>query len=142
MHARQTIREAVLSACTGLTTTGSNVTASRVYPHEDLPSLAIYTDSEELADRVMGERQIRDLVVTVEARAQAASGVDDTLDTICAEVEIALTSDSTIPGLVDDFHLTGVEVEFSGETEQPVGLAKMSWLFRYQVDATDPETIR
>ena len=41
-HARKQIRDAVETACTGLTTTGANVSASRVYAHETLPSLAIY----------------------------------------------------------------------------------------------------
>ena len=48
-HVRQQIRERIGTTLTGLTTTGSNVFESRVYPLEDskLPALIIYTKSEE-----------------------------------------------------------------------------------------------
>ena len=48
-HLRQQIRERIGTTLTGLSTTGSNVFQSRVYPLEDtnLPALVIYTKSEE-----------------------------------------------------------------------------------------------
>jgi len=48
-HIRQQIREKFGTLLTGLTTTGSNVYQSRVYPLENanLPALIIYTKSEE-----------------------------------------------------------------------------------------------
>ena len=47
-HYRQQIRERVATTLTGLTTTGSNVFQSRVYPIEntELPCLLIYTREE------------------------------------------------------------------------------------------------
>ena len=44
-HKRQQIREAVGTRITSLTTTGSNVFQSRVYPLEtgNLPALIVYT---------------------------------------------------------------------------------------------------
>ena len=47
-HIRQQIREYFGTTLTGLTTTGSNVYESRVYPIENakLPALVIYTKSE------------------------------------------------------------------------------------------------
>ena len=47
-HYRQQIRERVATTLTGLTTTGSNVFQSRVYPIEEnkLPCLLIYTKDE------------------------------------------------------------------------------------------------
>ena len=48
-HLRQSIRERIATDVTGLSTTGSNVFQSRVYPVEDgsLPCLLVYTTSEE-----------------------------------------------------------------------------------------------
>jgi hypothetical protein len=47
-HVRQSIRDNAVTAVTGLSTTGSNVFRSRVYPlgTNKLPALSIYTDSE------------------------------------------------------------------------------------------------
>jgi len=50
-HARQQVRDAVVTAVTGLTTTSTRVYASRVYPHDSLPSLAVYTLEEEISGR-------------------------------------------------------------------------------------------
>ena len=47
-HIRQSIRDNAVTAVTGLSTTGSNVFRSRVYPlgTNKLPALCVYTDSE------------------------------------------------------------------------------------------------
>jgi len=47
-HVRQSIRDNVVTAVTGLSTTGSNVFRSRVYPlgTNKLPALCVYADSE------------------------------------------------------------------------------------------------
>ena len=47
-HVRQQIRDQIVTALTGLTTTGSNVFRSRIFPLEQtkLPALCIFTKSE------------------------------------------------------------------------------------------------
>ena len=54
-HIRQQIRERAGTILTGLTTTGSNVFETRIYPlsNTNLPALAIYTKNET------SERHIR-----------------------------------------------------------------------------------
>lgn len=140
-HARQQLREAVETALTGLTTTGSNVTASRVYPHTSLPSLAIYSPAEELVGRDMGGQQERALTIVVEARAQATSSVDDTMDTISTEVEEAVATNSSLRALVKDCYLSSMESELSDEADQPVGLMRLVFLLTYVVAESDVETI-
>ena len=44
-HVRQQIREKFGTTLTGLTTTGSRVYESRVYPLETVPALVIYTNA-------------------------------------------------------------------------------------------------
>ena len=144
-HARQQIREAVVQALTGLQTTGSNVYESRVYPHDVLPSLAVYTVRDEpRQEQTLGQLVHRELTLVVEARAKPADGgptVDDQLDTICAEVEAALMADQTLGGLVQGTELQETEIELSGELERPVGIARMRWRIVYAIVATDPTTL-
>ena len=124
-HVRQQIREAFGTACSGLSTTGTNVFQTRVYPLETgaLPGLCIYTTSESISD-VVGEiggaaRLVsRALSVRVEGYARAASNLDDTLDTISAEVETAVANSSTIDGLITDMELSSTDVSFTEETEK------------------------
>ncbi len=55
-HVRQQIRERIATTITGLSTTGSNVFQSRVYPLDvdSLPALLVYTISESSDVDVMG----------------------------------------------------------------------------------------
>jgi hypothetical protein len=140
-HARKQLREAVETALTGLTITGSNVTASRVYPHTDLPSLAIYSPAEELVGRDMSGKQERALTVAVEIRAQATSDLDDTLDAISVEVEEAVATSAALRSLVMDSYLSSMESELSDEAEQPVGLMRLLFLLTYVVAESDVETL-
>ena len=74
-HIRQQIREYFGSNLNGLSTTGSNVYESRVYPIENskLPALVIYTKSETSEPIVIGTDRVmsRELSVVVEGYAKA-----------------------------------------------------------------------
>jgi hypothetical protein len=141
-HARQQIRDQLKTTLTGLLTTADNVFASRVYPHELLPSLAIYTTGEELGEEA-GTRQLRLLNVVVEVRVKAVGNFDDILDTIGAEVETAIfaNGDTTLGGLCKDIDLDGVEIEYSGESDQPTALMHMRFVALYRVDKSDVTTL-
>ena len=108
-HIRQQIREKFGTTLNGLTTTGSNVFESRVYPLENasLPALIIYTKSETSEPIVIGTQRLmsRELSVVVEGYAKATSNFDDTIDTISKEVEAAIAADRTLDGLAKDTYL-------------------------------------
>jgi len=145
-HVRQLIRDKIKSLLTGLTTTGSRVYTSRVYNHKALPALAIYTHDEQSSDDLenvtFGETtQHRLLNIVVEARAKATANLDKTLDTISAEVETALFADTTLGDKCKYFEFNGLEVELSGESDQPVGLMTMRFSALYRVDKTDVTTL-
>ena len=99
-HVRQQIREQVGTTLTGLTTTGSNVFQSRVYPLENtnLPCLLIYTktESSEPIDIGTNRTMQRELSLAVECYVKATSNFDDTIDTIAEEVEKAISADPTL----------------------------------------------
>jgi hypothetical protein len=143
-HARQQIRQQLITTLTGLATTGSNVVASRVYDiaTSKLPSLAIYTLSEDLGEE-SANKQMRLLDVVVEVREKASSNLDNALDAIGAEVEDALfaSGDTTLNGKCKHFNYDGLEITLSGDAEQPIGLMTMRFIAKYRVDKTDVETL-
>ena len=93
-HKRQQIREAVGTRITSLTTTGSNVFQSRVYPLEtgNLPALIVYTKNEANELLEMGSQRTlqRNLSLVIEGYAKGTANTDDTVDTIAKEVELSL----------------------------------------------------
>ena len=143
IHVRQQIREAFGTACTGLTTTGSNVFQSRSYPLEtaDLPGVCIYSKNETSQDLEMGGagRLItRTLSILVEGYARSASNLDDTLDTISAECEIAIAGSSAIDALVTDLQLSLLKL--NGEGDREIGRATLEYSVVYTTAFNDPET--
>ena len=142
-HVRQQIRSAIVTALTGLTTTGSNVFRSRIYPLESgkLPGLC-FTRSEAVEfDTLTITRSIgRVLEVSVEAYVSATANYDNTLDTIAVEVEEALAADVTLGGLSKDVQVTAFEADFSGDGEQPVAVGRFTVTVQYRTAENDVET--
>lgn len=142
-HIRQQIREKLGTTLTGLTTTGSNVYESRVYPLENgsLPALIIYTKSETSEPIVIGTQRLmsRELSVVVEGYAKATSNFDDTIDTISKEVEAAIAADRTLDGLAKDTYLESTEIEFNSEGEKPLGYVSLTFLTNYYVKENAPD---
>mgnify|MGYP003121828280 CR=1 FL=1 len=140
-HVRQQIRERIGTTLTGLTTTGSRVHESRVYPLETLPALIIYTKSESSEPIVIGTDRLleRTLSVVVEGYAKATSNFDDTIDTISKEVEEAIAADRTLNGLAKDCYLESTEIEFNAEGEKPLGYVSLTFLTSYYVQETNPD---
>ena len=141
-HVRRQIREALVAAVTGLPTTGSRVFASRIYPLEaaDLPCLTVLTLSEastiiSMSPSVMLERRV---TFEVSAHAQGLSGVDDALDQMCKEVEVALASPA-LAGLSNAVALTATEFALDGSAEQPVGRAAMRYEVTYYTAENAPD---
>ena len=134
-HFRQQIRERVATTLTGLTTTGSNVFQSRVYPIEEnkLPCLLIYTKDETSEPLAMSPpRSIEKVLnLVVEAYVKTNNNFDDTIDTICKEVEEALYADRLINNLAKDSFLTNTEINFNSDGDNPVGIVVMTFEIAY-----------
>lgn len=134
-HYRQQIRERVATTLTGLTTTGSNVFQSRVYPIENtkLPCLLIYTREESSEPLAMNPpRSIQKVLqLVVEGYVKANTNFDDTIDTICKEVEEALYTDRLINNLAKDSFLTSTEISYNGEGDNPLGIVVMTFEIAY-----------
>ena len=143
-HVRQQIRDYFESQLTGLSTTGSNVYATRVYPiaSPQLPALLIYTQSESIEEySFSGKRtQNRTLSVIVEGYVRGTSNFDNTLDTICKEVEVAILDAPSLGGLAINTELTSSEADYSGESEQPLGTIRLTFEVQYRTETGQPET--
>ena len=138
-HARQQIREAL---ATQLSSAGiSNVTQSRVRTFQTLPSVNVLSTSESIAPEIStaGMVQARELEISVEVRAKGTSNVDDSLDGIAVDIEVAIMADPTLGGLAHYAELLATEVEFDDEAEKPTGLLAMTWQVTYMVNASNPE---
>jgi hypothetical protein len=142
-HIRRQVREAIETALTGLTTTGSRVFQSRVYPLEttDLPGLLIYMGAEAIvASTIHGPAILdRTLDVRVTAVHRAVADLDDTLDQIIKEVEIAIAGMSLV-GLAETIRLTEIaEPELVGTSSKPTGQTTMTLQVNYYTAENAPD---
>ena len=142
-HLRRQIRERVATTLTGLSTTGSNVFQSRIYPMESagLPGLCVFTQEESVGIQSMGgTRNVsRDLTLIIEGYASASSNIDDTMDAIGKEVEIAMAGDIEINNLAQDSYLSGVEITLSGDGSTVIGKIAHSYTVVYQNAENAPD---
>ena len=142
-HIRQQIRERAGTVLTGLTTTGSNVFETRIYPLENtnLPALVIYTKNETSEPLVISTNRVmsRELELIVEVYVKQTSNFDDQVDKICKEVEVAISADTTLNGLAKDCFLQSTEIEYNTEGEQPLSYAVLTFLTNYYVQETAPD---
>ena len=141
-HKRTSIRNNVTTTLTGLTTTGSNVFESRIYPNElaKLPLLNIYSNTETSELSSIGKIE-RNLEIQVEGFAKATANVDETLDTIAKEVEVAMETDLTRGGHSTETWLTNTEYELENIGNQQLGVIKMTFNVHYITTKADPETL-
>lgn len=144
-HARQSIREAAATLLTGLTTTGSRVHQSRL-PYAtlgdgELPALLVTTEDEQVTQATVHGRLERRLTLRVSGLAKAASNLDDTLDTIAAEVETALGASPTLSGKCTYHALTGISVGLDDSLEKPVGRVDLDFEVLYFTNAGSPGTL-
>ena len=143
-HVRQQIRERAASTLGSLSTTGARVYQSRVYNlgSNNLPGLLIYTKSEDSMPETIGTTRtiMRDLSLVVEGYVKAVSNYDDTIDTVSAEVETAMSGDRTLNGLAKNSFLESTEINYDGEGEKPVAVCTLTYMVEYATLETDPET--
>ena len=131
----QLIREIATSTLTGLTTTGSNIFASRVHNLEaiKLPALLLYTRDLESEPLVLGSARTieKNLTLHVEGYVKQNTNYDDKIDDICVEVEEALFTNRLLNNLVKDTFLTESVIEYENEGETPLARVLMDFQVVY-----------
>ena len=141
-HARQQIRDGVVSAVTGLTTTGARVFASRIYPLDksELPGLCVFTINET-SERASRDTLMRELSVIVEAYVRANDNYDDVIDSIAAEVEQAISNDATLLALVKDIVIVSATNDLMKDGDKPIAVVTLTFRCRYTTSPTNPQII-
>ena len=142
-HLRQSIRERIATDVTGLSTTGSNVFQSRVYPVEDasLPCLLVYTTSEESeVTEIASPRPMTRFLNVIVQGVVGATTPDDTLDDISKEVEVALAGDVTINSLANNSFLSSTSIEFNSDGAKPIGTVMLNYIVECRNLDNNPES--
>lgn len=152
-HIRTQIRDAAVAALTGLATTGANVFKSRTLALDDgsgggkvqIPGLLIYTKDEDSELAAMGgdsaplERAVELVIVPVGAQT-ASEDLDDLLDRIAVEVEVAVAANRKWGGLAKDTVLESSKQDLSGSGETDQGMLVMTFTVQCFTARNNPET--
>lgn len=144
-HIRQQIREAIELKLTGLTTTEDRVYKNRVNPLDkaNLPCLVITSVRDVSLGPISHDvpRTIQhDASINITAYVKALDNLDDALDDICEQVEIAMSTDRKLSGLVFSVDLQATDINFNSDGDQPHGIAQLEYSVRYHVKENDPST--
>ena len=141
-HIREQAMVAFLSAVTGLATTGSKVTRSRVHlvSQSELPHLSVYQGSEvpQFEDNDNEAAVIHSyyrLQVLVEVTVEASSGsLETSLNQVSLEVADAINADVTLglAGVLDTFETGHARPEIIGEKEKRTGKMEMEYSVVYR----------
>lgn len=130
-HVRQQIREAVAIIITGLATTSNRVFQSRQYAlsETDLPCLTVYTDGDRVEYLSIHDNPIqeREIFVRIDGYAKQVADLDDKLDTINKEVEVAMSG----LAIADSVEYKGSQIDESVLGNQPIG--RVSMVYRIKV---------
>ena len=101
----------------------------------------VYTKSETSEPIEIGPNRTseRILSLNVEAYVKSTTNFEDTLDTICKEVEQAIAADPTLSGKVKDCYIESTEIEFNAEGERPLAFGTLVFLTSYYVQEQNPD---
>lgn len=137
---RRRIRDAAVTALTGLPTTGARVFASRVHDLQDaeLPALRIYTDEESIAIASLGIARRREhrLNLIVECCAKTHA-FDAQLDAMLREVYGAIDANQGLGG-AKSVEPQSVETEITGDAERNIGVARVNFEALYYTALGSP----
>lgn len=143
-HLHKQIRSALVTALTGLTTSGSRVYANRLQPLADAlqPTLLVSLDDEQAEALTVHASPIleRTLELSVVAHVKATSGLDDTLDLMSKEVETALATGITLSGRNLPILYTGMSFE-DEQADKPVGVKRLRFRLTYTAAANAPDVL-
>lgn len=146
-HLRKTIRDSTATRLTGLTTTGSRVYKSRNLPltATEFPCLAIYarSDAPDYADAAFSggvAYPVRtvELHVVGYVKDTDSSAIEDTLDTIAEQVEVAIFNGALTGAMGLTIGEQTISVDASGD--ETVGVVDIVFNAMYRAAEGAPGT--
>jgi len=143
MHPRSLIRAAAVAALSGATDAGPRVYPSRTRPLNArlLPAIGVYVTDESADDGQTRPRTyVRTATLAVDVIAQEDDSLDDTLDTICLQVEEALLVDPLLGGVCDDLVYRGTNVTLvpARDSDPGKGAAMLTFDVEYRTEQPEP----
>lgn len=136
---RRHIRNAAVTALKGETAAGDRVYPSRVWPHDELPDVSVFTrtDAIEAGAQNLSDPGPQQLALDVELRALATTALEAELDELAAAAEAALLTDAGLAALTTDLQYRGMEASLESAGPVPVGLARLAFLALYGATAAE-----
>lgn len=142
-HKAETILDAVVTAVTGLSTTGANVTRGRAYAVSAMPALSVY-QGDDVVDLPAESFSYfdRDLEVMIDAHVAvlSTSDIEQTLNQIRAEVFAALRADLTLGGACIELRpVEDSQPQISGDQDKPIASQSLRYTVKYRHSTTSAE---
>ena len=128
-HKRTDIRNAIVTALTGLTTCGARVYGSRLKPLQatEVPAILVSTGAEEMPEDawLYGNKGIkRTLEIQINIIVKAVTNFETTADTILEEIELRLfdtPAHNNLGGICHSLSLASIaDPEMDDSTDKPV----------------------
>lgn len=143
-HQRETIRSALATAVTSLSTTGARVYVNRVLPLEaaDLPALCVYTrvDTPDYPGGHMGPSVAPKRLLEAHVVGYVDGDDQTVLDDIASEVETAVFASSALAATCDGIWLGEQTASVDGEGETLISMIDMVFNIAYRVAEGAPGT--
>ena len=149
-HVRQLVREALAEVITGLPLTLDRVFQSRSIPFQtvELPAMAIYSERETVKPDTLARGLMRTLELRIDCYAdgaevgteQADNELHNLIDNLSADIELAVSLDTTLGGIVEDCYLASSDIEFS-DMDRLVAVISMRYTAIYFTNETDPTVL-
>jgi hypothetical protein len=151
-HVARQILDSVVSTCTGLTSTGSNIFRSRVHTmvESNLPALLIYAREDVLEEETSsmqtdgnkGNQYVLSISIDAVEKDASETTAENTLFKIRKEVQIALEGDLSLGGKCKDLWLAEANIEDrTGSGDSPILTLMMTWNFLYRIKQGAPQTV-
>ena len=145
-HVRKQIRDKVADLLkANVSLVKRCVYTTRVHPLNDtnLPAISVYTGTET-SQRLQGgvTDMIRELSLEIDCYVRETSSFDDDVDAIAVQVEEAMATKFTLDGLAKFTVLTSTQIQFDGDADQILGVAKLTYSVQYVTPINDVETAK
>jgi hypothetical protein len=137
IHHRKRIRDRIVQLLRAASIGGVNdqVEGSVFFPFpKGSTGICVYA-TEEQSQRVAGQYE-RTVAFAIEIRAAAAVGVEDVIDEIAADVERTVPLE--LEGLANGGALRATEFERSGEGDEELMTATLTYVFTYSTALYNP----
>lgn len=147
MHARTVIRKTIVSLLKNNSTfkkvVSDRVYESKAYPIDTVPSILVYTPSEQVIDYtiIFPRTQTRQLTLIIEIFAKENTSIDQISDSLALEVEDILGNDPTLSGMIKDLLLHSSETVLSAEGDKPIAVATLTYHITYRVKENKPNNL-